>query len=72
MSAPAPISTYIFDPELDHVLMVLLGLDLTGPDNLNVEMFQHHGITSFHNFKVLHPRDFKNWSYLIPGDSISD
>ena len=53
MSAPAPLSTYIFHPKLDHILTVLLGLDLTGPDNLNVEMFQHHGITSFHNFKVL-------------------
>ena len=72
MSDPSPIPTYFFDLELDHILTFLFGLDLTGPDNLNVEIFQHQGITSFHNFKVLHPRDFKNWSYLIPSDSISD
>ena len=66
------MSTSIFDPALDHILTVLLGLDLTGPDNLNVEMFHHHGITGFQAFKVLHPGDFKTWSYLIPGDSLSD
>ena len=39
MSASTPDSTYVIYPELDHILTILLGLDLTGPDNLHVEMF---------------------------------
>ena len=72
MSVPIPASTYIFDPELDLILTVLLGLDLNGLDNLNIEMFWYQGITSFYHFEVIHPRDFRNYSYLIPSDSITD
>ena len=72
MSASTPDSISVFDPQLYHILTALLGLTLTGPDNLHVEMFQYHGITSFSHFKVLHPSDFKKWSFFNPGDSITD
>ena len=72
MSTPAPVSTYVFGPDLDHSLTVLLGLDLTGPDNLNVEMFWYKGVTSFYHFKVILPRDFRTWSYLITSGSVTD
>ena len=39
MSAPFPPSTYVFNPKLDHILTVLLGLDMTRQDNFDVEMF---------------------------------
>ena len=72
MSASTLDSTYVFDPELDHILTVLLGLNWAGPDNLLVEMLQYQGISSFSHFKVIRPSDFKMWSFLNPGDSITD
>ena len=72
MSASAPDSTYVSDLELDYILTILLGLDLTRPDNLHVGMFWYQGITSFYHFEVMHPRDFRNWSYFNPSDSITD
>ena len=72
MSASTPDSTSVFDPQLDHILTALLGLTLTEPNNLHVEMFRYQGITSFSHFKVIHPSDFKKWSFLNPGDSIAN
>ena len=47
MSAPASDPTYIFDQELDHILKVLLDLDLTGPDNINVEILRYEAVTNW-------------------------
>ena len=72
MSASSLDSTSVFNPQLRHILTALLGLTLTGPDNLHVEMFRYHGISCFSHFKVLHPSDFTKWSFLTPGNSITD
>ena len=52
-------------------MTVLLGLELTGQDNLYVEIFQYQGINCFNCFRTIPPRNFMNWSYLNPGDSIT-
>ena len=72
MSAPAPNPTYVFDQKLDHILIVLLGLDLTGPGNLHLEMFWYKAVTTFYQFEVLCPRNFSNWTYIIPGGAITN
>ena len=70
--APPPIlpPTYVFDQDLDHILTALVDLDLSGPNNLNVEMLQYQGVTSFYQFEVVCPRDFASFTYLIPGGTI--
>ena len=64
--------TYVFDEDLDHILTALVDLDLSGPNNLNVEILQYQGVKSFHQFEVVHPRDFISFTYLIPGGTITN
>ena len=62
MSAPvpSPVPNYVFHQDLDHFLTVLLGLDLTSPDNFYVEMFCYQAITTFYQLKVLCPQNLRN------------
>ena len=66
MSDLTPAFTYVFDQELHQILKVLLGLDLNGPDNINVEIFQYKVVNSWYQFKVLYHKILGIWLILSP------
>ena len=63
-AAPDPAPTCVFNQILDHILKDLLGLKLTGLDNINVEMFHYKGMRTWYEFEVVDPKIFRNWTII--------
>ena len=52
--------------------MALVGLDLTGANNINVDMLWYQDLTSFASFEMMQPHNFWNFTYPISPTNIID